>query len=49
MTPIMVTKERKKESSSKLEYTSHHKCRNFTKLQEWAISHGIESEAAKED
>ncbi|OKL58746.1 hypothetical protein UA08_06300 [Talaromyces atroroseus] len=42
MTPLLITKERDPDSGFKAELNSHHKCRNFHKLVDWTISHGVE-------
>ncbi|EED20597.1 conserved hypothetical protein [Talaromyces stipitatus ATCC 10500] len=42
VTPILITKDRDSSSEYKAELNSHHKCRNFTKLQDWTRTHGIE-------
>ncbi|KAH8691334.1 hypothetical protein BGW36DRAFT_431884 [Talaromyces proteolyticus] len=42
MTPLLITKDRDPDSGFKVELNSHHKCRNFTKLQEWTRIHGVE-------
>ena len=42
MTPVLVTKDRDKHSGWKVDFNTHHKCRNFTKLQEWAVAKGVE-------
>jgi hypothetical protein len=36
MTPLLVTKERDEVTGWRADFRTHHKCRNFTKLREWA-------------
>ncbi|MCJ1312552.1 hypothetical protein MMC25_006226 [Agyrium rufum] len=44
MTPMLVTKERHEASGWRMDLAAHHKCRNFTKLQEWAKVHRLEDQ-----
>ncbi|CRG85573.1 hypothetical protein PISL3812_02620 [Talaromyces islandicus] len=42
MTPLLITKKRDGASGFKADMNTHYMCRNFTKLQEWTMSHGVE-------
>ncbi|KAK2877173.1 hypothetical protein FQN49_001367 [Arthroderma sp. PD_2] len=42
MTPVLVTKERDKFSGWRADFNTHHRCRDFTKLNGWAAAHGVE-------
>ena len=42
MTPLLVTKIRNEPSGWRADLNTHHKCRNFTKLQDWVEANGVE-------
>ncbi len=42
MSPLLVTKDPDRPIGRKADFNTHHKCRNFTKLQEWTRAHGAE-------
>lgn len=48
MTPLLVTKDREEQSGWRADLNTHHKCRNFTKLQEWVKAHVVEPWEADE-
>ena len=41
-TPMLITQDRDMKSGYKADLNGHAKCRNFSKLQAWTESHGIE-------
>jgi hypothetical protein len=42
MTPLLVAKDPNEPIGRRADFDTHHKCRNFTKLQEWTRANGVE-------
>ncbi|KUI70377.1 hypothetical protein VM1G_06403 [Cytospora mali] len=42
MSPLLVTMDPNEPLGRKADFNTHHRCRNFTKLQEWTKANGVE-------
>jgi len=41
LSPVLVMRDRATPRGQRADFNSHHRCRNFTKIQEWARDHAV--------
>jgi hypothetical protein len=48
-TPLLALKDPGGPLGKKADFNTHHRCRNFTKIQDWAKSHAVVGSISEED